>query len=84
MLIVKSTFQPHVRREACAGLYRLCFGKTAEGKTGYPFLLPILSCLLSFLPDALKIKPQKRLDVSRTVSSDVIVCFELTCMALSW
>ncbi|XP_053405325.1 ubiquitin carboxyl-terminal hydrolase 34-like isoform X2 [Mercenaria mercenaria] len=54
--------EPHVRREACAGLYRLCFGRTAEGKTGYPFLLPILASLLSFLPDALKIKPQKRLD----------------------
>ncbi|KAL4238015.1 Ubiquitin carboxyl-terminal hydrolase 34 [Mactra antiquata] len=54
--------EPHVRREACAGLYRLCFGKTAEGRTGYPFLLPILASLLSFLSDALKIKPQKRLD----------------------
>ncbi|WAR19191.1 UBP34-like protein [Mya arenaria] len=54
--------EPHVRREACMGLYRLCFGRTAEGKTGYPFLLPILSSLLTFLSDALKIKPQKRLD----------------------
>ena len=58
------TFQPHVRREACVGLYRLCLGKTAEGKTGYPFLLPILSSLLSFMSDAFKIKPQKNLDVS--------------------
>ncbi|XP_052272263.1 ubiquitin carboxyl-terminal hydrolase 34-like isoform X3 [Dreissena polymorpha] len=54
--------EPHVRREACMGLYRLCFGRTAEGKTGYPFLLPVLASLLSFLADALKIKPQKRLD----------------------
>ena len=57
-------FQPYVRREACVGLYRLCLGKTAEGKTGYPFLLPSLSSLLSFMTDALKIKPQKHLDVS--------------------
>jgi hypothetical protein len=64
-------FQPHVRREACAGLYRLCFGRTAEGKTGYPFLLPILASLLSFLPDALKIKPQKRLDVSYSITNTV-------------
>lgn len=58
------TFQPHVRHEVCVGLYRLCLGKTAEGKTGYPFLLPILSSLLSFMSDAFKIKPQKNLDVS--------------------
>ena len=63
-VIMISNLQPHVRREACVGLYRLCLGKTAEGKTGYPFLLPILSSLLSFMTDAFKIKPQKNLDVS--------------------
>ncbi|KAL3873492.1 hypothetical protein ACJMK2_036602 [Sinanodonta woodiana] len=57
--------EPHVRKEACAGLYHLCLGKTVEGKTGYPFLLPILSRLLTFLEDALQIKPQKNIDVDQ-------------------
>ena len=46
------------------GLYRLCLGKTADGKTGYTLLLPTLASLLSFLEDALSIKPVKNLEVS--------------------
>eukprot|EP00105_Crassostrea_gigas_P037927 XP_019922075.1 PREDICTED: ubiquitin carboxyl-terminal hydrolase 34 isoform X3 [Crassostrea gigas] len=55
--------EPFVRREACMGLYRLCLGKTADGKTGYTLLLPTLASLLSFLEDALSIKPVKNLEV---------------------
>lgn len=64
-LIVIYKFQPFVRREACMGLYRLCLGKTADGKTGYTLLLPTLASLLSFLEDALSIKPVKNLEVSK-------------------
>lgn len=63
--IVIYKFQPFVRREACMGLYRLCLGKTADGKTGYTLLLPTLASLLSFLEDALSIKPVKNLEVSK-------------------
>lgn len=42
------------------GLYRLCLGRTAEGKTGYSLLMPMLSSMLSFLPEAQKFKPHKR------------------------
>lgn len=63
--IVINEFQPFVRREACMGLYRLCLGKTADGKTGYTLLLPTLASLLSFLEDALSIKPVKNLEVSK-------------------
>lgn len=63
--IVINKFQPFVRREACMGLYRLCLGKTADGKTGYTLLLPTLASLLSFLEDALSIKPVKNLEVSK-------------------
>lgn len=63
--IVIYKFQPFVRREACMGLYRLCLGKTADGKTGYTLLLPTLASLLSFLEDALSIKPVKNLEVGK-------------------
>ncbi|XP_064621669.1 ubiquitin carboxyl-terminal hydrolase 34-like isoform X2 [Lineus longissimus] len=50
--------EPSVRREACMGLYRLCHGTTADGsKNGYSFLLPLLSCLLTFLDVAKNMKP---------------------------
>ncbi|XP_076099132.1 ubiquitin carboxyl-terminal hydrolase 34-like isoform X2 [Mytilus galloprovincialis] len=51
--------EPFVRREACMGLYRLCLGRTTDGKTGYPLLIPMITNLLSFLDNALSIKPQK-------------------------
>ncbi|ESO90146.1 hypothetical protein LOTGIDRAFT_164457, partial [Lottia gigantea] len=51
--------EPYVRKEACMGLYRLCLGKTIDDKSGYNFILPILSNLLDFLADALQFKPQK-------------------------
>jgi hypothetical protein len=51
------------------GLYRLCLGKTADGKTGYTLLLPTLASLLSFLEDALSIKPMKNLEVCLCMTS---------------
>ncbi|XP_074662968.1 ubiquitin carboxyl-terminal hydrolase 34-like [Tubulanus polymorphus] len=55
--------EPHVRREACMGLYRLCHGQTVDGsKKGYCFLLPLLSSLLTFLDYAKKMKPLKTAD----------------------
>ena len=50
--------EPCVRKEVCTGLYQLCLGKTSENRSGYAFLLPILSSMLSFLHEALLIKPQ--------------------------
>lgn len=55
--------EPFVRREACMGLYRLCLGRTADSKTGYTLLMPMLSSLLSFLNEALTIKPQRNFDL---------------------
>ncbi|KAK3093520.1 hypothetical protein FSP39_016701 [Pinctada imbricata] len=55
--------EPFVRREACMGLYRLCLGKTSDAKTGYALLIPMLTSMLSFLEEALAIKPQKTIEV---------------------
>ncbi|XP_021379697.1 ubiquitin carboxyl-terminal hydrolase 34-like isoform X3 [Mizuhopecten yessoensis] len=55
--------EPFVRREACMGLYRLCLGRTADSKTGYTLLMPMLTSLLSFLNEALTIKPQRNFDL---------------------
>ena len=49
------------------GLYRLCLGKTSDAKTGYSLLIPMLNSLLSFLEEALTIKPQKILDVGLVI-----------------
>ena len=57
------SFQPYVRKEACMGLYKLRLGKTADNKRCYSFLFPILSSLLSLLPEALLFKPQKNVEV---------------------
>ncbi|XP_041355094.1 ubiquitin carboxyl-terminal hydrolase 34-like isoform X3 [Gigantopelta aegis] len=54
--------EPYVRKEACMGLYKLRLGKTADNKRCYSFLFPILSSLLSLLPEALLFKPQKNVD----------------------
>lgn len=67
--------QPFVRREACMGLYRLCLGKTIDSSTGYNLLLPMLSSLLSFLNDALNIKPNKNIEVSVKVK----ICYLTEC-----
>jgi len=64
VLIRISGFQPFVRREACMGLYRLCLGRTADSKTGYTLLIPMLSSMLSYLNEALTLKPPKNIDVS--------------------
>ncbi|CAL1294964.1 unnamed protein product [Larinioides sclopetarius] len=41
--------EPALRREACTGFYRLCLGSNTDGDTGYQFVAPLLSSLLSFL-----------------------------------
>ncbi|XP_059621857.1 ubiquitin carboxyl-terminal hydrolase puf [Phlebotomus argentipes] len=43
--------EPAVRREACAGLYRVCLG---NAKTFYEITAPLLSKLINFLPIAEK------------------------------
>lgn len=52
--------QPAVRQEAGHGVYRLCLGKTAEGRSGYCYLLPTLASMISFLEDAQSMKPVQR------------------------
>ena len=62
--------QPLVRQESCQGLYRLCIGRTLEGQTGYSYLLPVLSSLLTHLDHAQQMRtPRKR--VSATSTSQV-------------
>lgn len=63
ILYLLCCLQPYVRKEACMGLYRLCLGCTVDNKHGHGFLQPILSCLLSFITDALLFKPQKNSEV---------------------
>lgn len=46
---------PHVRRETCAALYRLCMGNS---KTYSELMIPLLVKLISFLPVAEKMKTQ--------------------------
>lgn len=48
---------PHVRREACAALYRLCMGNS---KTYSDLMVPLLVKLITFLPVAEKMKPQSQ------------------------
>ena len=52
--------EPPVRQENCQGLYKLCLGKTAEGKTGYAYVLPVMGHLLMNLDNAQNMKPAKR------------------------
>ncbi|CAH1793285.1 unnamed protein product [Owenia fusiformis] len=52
--------EPYMRLEACRGIYRLCLGRSDDGKLGYNFLMPVLASLLSFLSKTLKMKPRKR------------------------
>lgn len=47
--------EPAVRREACAGLYRICLGNSM---TYHSLLAPLLSKLISFLPIAEKMVHQ--------------------------
>ncbi|ELU04220.1 hypothetical protein CAPTEDRAFT_219867 [Capitella teleta] len=55
------TPEPELRQEACQGLYRLCLGRSADGQTGYSFLMSTLANLLTSLPKALALeKPVKR------------------------
>uniref|UniRef100_A0A1B0CAV9 ubiquitinyl hydrolase 1 n=2 Tax=Lutzomyia longipalpis TaxID=7200 RepID=A0A1B0CAV9_LUTLO len=49
--------EPAVRREACAGLYRICLG---NAKTFYEITAPLLSKLISFLPTAEKMTCQSQ------------------------
>lgn len=60
IVVVAVCEQALVRQEACQALYRLCLGKTADGKTGYRYLLPTLAGLVSFLHDAQAIKSPAR------------------------
>jgi ubiquitin carboxyl-terminal hydrolase 34 len=46
---------PHVRREACAALYRLCMGNS---KSYSELIIPLLTNLISFLPVAEKMRTQ--------------------------
>lgn len=46
---------PHVRRETCAALYRLCMGNS---KTYSELIVPLLVLLISFLPVAEKMRTQ--------------------------
>ena len=46
-------------------MYRLCLGQTAEGKTGYAYLLPTLAEMLSYLKEALQMKPIKKQVICR-------------------
>lgn len=46
---------PHVRRETCAALYRLCMGNS---KTYSELIVPLLVLLISFLPRAEKMRTQ--------------------------
>jgi len=45
-------------------MYRLCLGKTSEGKSGYCYLLPTLASMLSFLEQAQCMKPAKRVSLN--------------------
>ena len=55
--------KPSLQREACTGFYRLCLGTSAEGHSGYQFVIPLLNSLLTFLSVAQDMKPP-RPDVS--------------------
>ena len=65
----------NVRHEACKGLYRLCLGRTMEGKKGYGYLLPLLGSLLSFLDDAQAMKPVRK--EVRYISNLIYTCYKL-------
>lgn len=64
------------------GLYRLCLGRTTDGKTGYPLLIPMITNLLSFLDSALALKPQKTYsDVCNIINQRYVIGhFNLTCL----
>lgn len=62
-----------MRREVCMGLYRLCFGKTVDGKIGYILLLLILVSLFSFFEDVLFIKLVKNFEVSKLINEIFLV-----------
>ena len=51
--------QAHVRKQACFGLHRLCFGQTKKDKKVTTFLGPVLEQLLTFLTDSELFKPKK-------------------------
>jgi hypothetical protein len=53
------------------GLYRLCLGRTTDGKSGYPLLIPMITNLLSFLDNALALKPQQKAE-NKTIKSEKI------------
>lgn len=55
--------EPAVRREVCTGLYRLCLGVSADGKTGSSYAPELISHLLHFLHASLSIKPQQKSEV---------------------
>ena len=58
-----------MRQEACHGLYKLCIGNTSRGRTGYAFLLPVLSSLLRFLETAQNMRtPRKRVSSATLVT----------------
>jgi len=56
---------PAVRRELCTGLYRMCLGGTHTGRSGASCVAPLLSILLEFLDEALRMTPQRRLTLSQ-------------------
>ncbi|XP_076442216.1 ubiquitin carboxyl-terminal hydrolase 34-like isoform X2 [Babylonia areolata] len=59
--------EPYVRKEAAMGLYRLCLGHTADGdqnQMGRHYLVPILSCMLTFLSDAIQFKPERHSEIA--------------------
>ncbi|GAB6022101.1 hypothetical protein CHUAL_006244 [Chamberlinius hualienensis] len=49
--------EPSVRQEVCSSLYRLCLGTTSDGRSGTGFTVPLLNCLVQFLPNATAMKP---------------------------
>ncbi len=52
---------PSVRREVCTGLYKMCMGSTSSGRSGATCTAPLLSVLLEFLDEALRMAPQSAL-----------------------
>ena len=52
---------PALRWEVCTGLYKMCMGATMAGRSGASCTAPLLSVLLEFLDDALRM-PQSRRD----------------------